>query len=154
MGSIKMNLALQVQGAVIAMILVGHCASGFLSTPIPPSPLRGAKATRLSHAPISRHGRGGMEHTGRSAVLGGLSMQKQWGGEDNQKGQEEWRSFSAYNMGRWKGRVLHLSPETGQYVSPFSVSHLVDVMALGEGAQVTHVALCSPFHQSFHHSRT
>jgi len=62
-------------------------------------------------------------------------MQKQWGGEDNQKGQEEWRSFSAYNMGRWKGRVLHLSPETGQYVSPFSVSHLVDVMALGEGAQ-------------------
>ncbi len=58
----------------------------------------------------------------------------QWMDSD-ELAQPQWSSFKAYNMGRWKGRALHLSPETGDYVQPFTNDYVLDVMELEEGAQ-------------------
>ena len=49
--------------------------------------------------------------------------------------QKQWEAFQAYNMGRWKGRALHLDPETGEYVEPFISEMTVDVMPMEEGVQ-------------------
>ena len=73
---------------------------------------------------------------GRIRSLLGLRMQKQWKEDEPIKGEEQWNSFSVYNMGRWKGRALHLSPQDGQYIAPFSTDTLVDVMRMGDGVQV------------------
>jgi len=49
--------------------------------------------------------------------------------------QKQWENFQGYNMGRWKGRALHLSPETGEYVEPYLTETTVDVMPMDEGVQ-------------------
>ena len=49
--------------------------------------------------------------------------------------QKQWEAFQAYNMGRWKGRALHLNPETGEYVEPYISEMTVDVMPMDEGVQ-------------------
>jgi len=64
----------------------------------------------------------------------GVGLRMQWGSAEELI-QEKWASFKNYNMGRWKGRALHISPETGEYIKPFSTQHVADVMQLVEGAQ-------------------
>ena len=58
----------------------------------------------------------------------------QWMDSD-ELSQPQWSAFKAYNMGRWKGRTLHLSPETRDYIAPFSNDYVLDVFELEEGAQ-------------------
>ena len=62
------------------------------------------------------------------------SVKMQWMDSD-ELSQPQWSAFKAYNMGRWKGRSLHLSPETGDYIPPFSNDYVLDVFELEEGAQ-------------------
>jgi hypothetical protein len=50
--------------------------------------------------------------------------------------QDKWESFATYNLGRWKGRALHISPETGDYVKPYAKDHTVDIKQMVEGALV------------------
>ncbi|EKX50683.1 hypothetical protein GUITHDRAFT_103276 [Guillardia theta CCMP2712] len=49
--------------------------------------------------------------------------------------QSEWEAFKNYNLGRWMGRALHISPQTGDYVPPFVTEHSIDVVQLEEGQQ-------------------
>jgi hypothetical protein len=58
----------------------------------------------------------------------------QWMDSD-ELSQPQWSAFKAYNMGRWRGRALHISPETGDYLPPCSNDYVVDVVELEEGGQ-------------------
>jgi hypothetical protein len=62
------------------------------------------------------------------------AVRMQWMDSD-ELAQPQWSAFKAYNMGRWKGRALHLSPETGDYIQPFTNDYVLDVVELEEGAQ-------------------
>jgi hypothetical protein len=62
------------------------------------------------------------------------ALRMQWMDSD-ELSQPQWSAFKAYNMGRWKGRCLHLSPETGDYIPPFSNDYVLDIIELEEGAQ-------------------
>ena len=66
----------------------------------------------------------------------GLRMQVQWSDEPERLPfQKQWESFSTYNLGRWKGKALHLDPVTGEYIEPFLVNTMVDVMPMDVGVQ-------------------
>lgn len=67
--------------------------------------------------------------------MGASVARMQWKSRDELY-REKWESFINFNIGRWKGRSMHISPITGEYIKPYSTEHVVDVMKLVEGAQV------------------
>jgi hypothetical protein len=72
----------------------------------------------------------------RGARTSRLRMQLQWRDDPERLPfQKQWEAFQAYNLGRWKGRALHLNPETGEYMEPFLTEATVDVILMDEGVQ-------------------
>ncbi|KAJ1489096.1 hypothetical protein T484DRAFT_1744200 [Baffinella frigidus] len=122
--------------ALALALLMATAADAFYGVGVLPCSLkRGMPKLHLSSANLGRSApllRAAATST-RRASKGGLCMQ--WKEEQPLPYQAQWEAFQNYNTGRWKGRCIHISPETGDYTEPYIQDSTVDVWQLEEGVQ-------------------
>ena len=117
------------------MVVVLSAVSLAASFSVPAGPCSGyhLDARRTPLPLLRRQQMGRLATPARASVL---RMQRQWNDEPERLPfQKQWEAFTAYNLGRWKGRALHLNPATGEYMEPYVTEFTLDVNPMEAGIQ-------------------
>eukprot|EP00961_Rhodomonas_salina_P080605 1084559-Rhodomonas_salina.1 len=99
-------------------------------------PITLRKSSSLDASPLASLYRRGFQPSLHRDARRAPALKMQWKeGAEQLPFQPKWEAFQAYNMGRWKGKSLHISPFTGDYIEPFSSDHVLDIVELEDGVQ-------------------